>query len=199
MKFVIGIGNPDKEYEKTRHNVGFQVVDRLQGNPNPASRTAQWTKDKDLKALIAKLNDNTLLLKSTLFVNNTGGNVSALRAHHPEMEPRDCLFICDDVNLQFGKLRLRPSGSAGGHHGLESVIEKLGSEEFPRLRIGVGCDPMPQDLTSFVLQPFTAEEKKDLNKILDNAASVCEAWEKEGFESARDRLSQLQSNMEREK
>jgi PTH1 family peptidyl-tRNA hydrolase len=105
----------------------------------------------------------------------------------------EALVVCDDVNLDFGKLRLRASGSAGGHHGLESVIEVLGTEDFPRLRIGVKNENMPKDLAGFVLERFSGPEKKELPKILENAASVCEAWINEGFDAAVNRLSRLQS------
>ena len=151
----------------------------------------------DLKAFIAQLNDSTFLAKSQLFVNNTGGTISAIQARNPELKPSDYLLVCDDVNLSFGKLRIRESGSAGGHHGLESVIVNRSTDEFPRLRIGVGNDSMPNDLASFVLEEFSSEEKKELPKILEKAVLVCEAWEKKGFESARDLLSRLQSVKEK--
>ncbi len=197
MKFIIGIGNPGNRYEKTRHNIGFQIVNKLLESPTCTSRAAKWTTDLDLKAFIAQLNDSTFLAKSQLFVNNTGGTISAIQARNPELKPSDYLLVCDDVNLSFGKLRIRESGSAGGHHGLESVIVNRSTDEFPRLRIGVGNDSMPNDLASFVLEEFSSEEKKELPKILEKAVLVCEAWEKKGFESARDLLSRLQSVKEK--
>lgn len=197
MKFIIGIGNPGHQYEETRHNIGFRVVDELLKRPAFTSRVAKWTPDQDLKAFVAKLNDNTLLVKSQLFVNNTGGTVSAIQARNPELKPFDCLLVCDDVNLSFGKLRLRESGSAGGHHGLESVIMDRNTDEFPRLRIGVGNEGLPKDLSSFVLEEFSAEEKKELGKVLEKAVLICEAWEKEGFGSAQGCLSRYQSAKEK--
>ncbi len=168
MKFIIGIGNPGKEYKHSRHNVGFEVLDRI------------------------KQKRDVLLIKPATFVNRTGDAVSViLEKHRPDSQA--LLIVCDDVNLSFGKLRLRRSGSAGGHHGLESVIAALGCEDFPRLRLGVKNETMPKDLTAFVLGRFSSVEKKALPKILEKAALVCETWAKEGFSAAERRLSQLQS------
>ena len=179
MKLIIGIGNPGRPYEGTRHNVGFAVLGELEKAPAGA-----WKK-------------NTLLVRPATFVNRTGEAVAALvQKHRPA--PGELLVVCDDVNLKFGKLRLRASGSAGGHRGLLSVIEALGSEAFGRLRVGVKNENMPKDLAPFVLRRFDAGEKKELQKILKNAASVCEKWAQEGMDAAMKRLSQLQSVKEKE-
>ena len=196
MKFVIGIGNPGKAYEKTRHNVGFEVLHSLGRRLHPDSYTIfQWNEDKRLRAQI-KIHKNVVLLRPQVFVNNTGGTVSAISEKY-HSKPHDILVVCDDVNLEFGKLRLRESGSAGGHHGLESIIEHLSSNGFPRLRVGVGNNKMPKDLTSFVLEEFSAAEKKKFSDISEKAVLVCETWIKEGFESARNLLSRLQSSKEK--
>lgn len=172
MKFIVGIGNPGKKYEGTRHNIGFGVLDAVSARKNL---------------------DRKMLLKPDTYVNATGCAVSEVIRKH-RLTPSDVLVVCDDVNLQFGKLRLRPSGSAGGHHGLESVIAELGSEEFPRLRIGVGGEHMPKDdLTEFVLGRFTDAEKKALPALLEKTAAVCETWAKDGFDGATNCLSRLQS------
>ena len=168
MKFIVGVGNPEKKYEGTRHNVGFAVLDALKKNHKSSA----------------------VLVKPSTYVNRTG---VALREivdqHHPALG--DILVVCDDANLVFGKLRLRRLGSAGGHHGLLSAIETLGSEDFPRLRIGVKNESTPQDLAPFVLEKFDKEEKKALARILDNAVLVCETWAAEGFEAALNQLSRL--------
>jgi PTH1 family peptidyl-tRNA hydrolase len=186
LKFIVGIGNPEPKYDRTRHNIGFAVVDAI--NKKYAVR---WNKEKDL--FISKLSDDVSLIRPQLYVNNTGGAVSIIEdKFHPAKN--DLLFVCDDVNLAFGKLRLRSSGSSGGHHGLQSVIEQLQSEDFPRLRIGIGNETMPKDdLTDFVLGHFTTEEKKALGGVLEKAASVCESWMNEGFGGATTCLSRLQS------
>ena len=190
MKFIIGVGNPGKTYVKTRHNVGFNAVHALSARLK-ADSSPRWKKREELKAEVCSAED-ALLIKPSTFVNNTSQTVLAIvQKYHPTA--KDFLVICDDVNLTFGKLRLRESGSAGGHHGLESIIGALGSEEFSRLRIGVGNDKMPQDLVKFVLEKFSREEEKEINKILEKVVSICESWMKEGSRAALNRLSQLQS------
>ena len=187
MKFVVGIGNPGNEYDRTRHNVGFAVLDAL-----ARGRQARWERQQDMRAFIAGLSKEILLIKPATFVNRTGDCLSSIARRH-ESPAGDFLLVCDDVNLDFGKLRLRNSGSAGGHHGLESVIESLGSEDFPRLRIGVGNAKMPEDLTAFVLERFAADEDRHVTGVIERAALICEAWAQEGFEAAERRLSRLQS------
>jgi PTH1 family peptidyl-tRNA hydrolase len=153
VKFIIGIGNPGKEYEKTRHNVGFRVIDLL----------------KEHKV------SGACLVKPQTYVNRTGEEVLRLTKKHALLS-KDILIVCDDVNLPFGELRFRGAGSSGGHKGLVSVIEALGSQEFARLRIGVGHKSMPKDLTPFVLGAFSAEEEKQLEGILNQAVEKCKDW-----------------------
>ncbi len=188
MKLLVGIGNPGAKYDGTRHNVGFAVADlvREQKSGGP------WRDEPYLKAACSKLGETALVLKPSTFVNVTGESVREAARRYLSV-PADFLFVCDDVNLDFGKLRLRDSGSAGGHHGLESAIEGLGSTEFPRLRVGVRNERMPKELSGFVLERFQKEELAEIKNILDKAASVCEAWLEEGFQAATNRLSQLQS------
>jgi PTH1 family peptidyl-tRNA hydrolase len=177
VKGVFGVGNPGADYRKTRHNIGFAVLEAI---------GPRWIFKKSLKAEVAEWR-GAFLLKPCTFVNQTGQAVLAFKKiRHADI--RDLLLICDDVNLEFGQLRLRESGSAGGHHGLESVIESLGTQDFPRLRIGIGKKALPRDLAPFVLDRFSAEEMREIPSILKKAVSVCEAWVDEGFESARNRL-----------
>ena len=172
LKAIVGMGNPGKKYEKTRHNIGFRVVDSL--------------KKEDI---FKKWPEKVLLRKPATFVNRTGTAVAELvRRHRLRLE--DMLLVCDDVNLDFGKLRLRQRGSSGGHHGLQSVIEALESEEFPRLRVGVKTENMPEDLAPFVLEDFSPEEEKRIGPVLKKAVGVCESWVKEGVQAAFNRLSQ---------
>ncbi len=176
MKFIVGIGNPEKKYDGTRHNIGFEALDAL-------------------RAILGRRED-VLLIKPDTYVNRTGDSVSKLCRKYTA-SPSDFLFVCDDVNLAFGKMRLRASGGAGGHHGLESVIAAFGSEDFARLRIGVGNETMPKDdLSEFVLGKFDRVENGMLEEILGKAASVCDTWVGEGLKPAMDRLSKLQSNQQ---
>jgi len=181
LKFIVGIGNPDKKYEKTRHNVGFRVVEEL-----ARQSSGSWAFNKELQAAVFK-RDDVWFLKSALYVNNTGGTVSALPAGN------DFLVVCDDVNLEFAKMRLRLSGSAGGHHGLEDIVRQRGLD-FPRLRIGIAGSTMPKgDLSAYVLQNFDKEEESALAAVLGNAARICQAWIEQGYDAALNCLSRVQS------
>ena len=188
MKFIIGIGNPEKKYDGTRHNAGFAV---LEGLSVMLGSAAGWKETRKLQASVTKTEAVTLV-KPLTFVNRSGESVGAiLREYQPK--PEDILVVCDDVNLDFGKLRIRKEGSAGGHHGLESIIAALDQrQDFPRLRFGVRNQEMPHDLESFVLEKFDPSERKVKDEILEKAVLICESWINEGFEAAVKRLSQLQ-------
>jgi PTH1 family peptidyl-tRNA hydrolase len=153
--------------------------------------TVKWDENSDFKASIASQGSVTLT-KSTLYVNLTGGTIKSM-AEKEKIDKQDILVVCDDVNLELGKLRLRASGSAGGHHGLESIIRALDSEDFARLRIGVGIASMPRDLSAFVLEPFASEERDKLKGILDRVVQIASCWANDGFGKALEKLSQLQS------
>lgn len=174
MKAIVGIGNPGAEYRDTRHNIGFRVIDVLK-----SGKTGKT--------------DKVVLKKPATFVNRTGLAVAQLIKKH-KISPDAVLLVCDDVNLEFGKLRLRAKGSSGGHKGLQSVIEVLETEEFPRLRIGVKNERIPKDLAVFVLEKFSKEEEKQIGPIVQNAVSVCEVWAQKGFEAAMTALAKCQSN-----
>ncbi len=194
MKAIVGIGNSGEKYAGTRHNIGFEVVETLQRRSAAAASETppKWESRAELNAVICETR-GTVFVKPSTFVNNTGDAVLALRGVYPTLGPQGVLFVSDDVNLDFGKLRLRDSGSAGGHHGLESAIDALGSEDFPRLRFGVRSAEMPRELTDYVLGPFSGDEAARLGTLVERAAEVCEVWAKEGFAAAQSRLSRLQS------
>ena len=187
MKFIVGIGNPERKYDGTRHNVGFDVVDFL---AEEIGVSANWKEVRKLRAHAVAVGE-AMLVKPQTFVNLSGDSVAGiLREYHPRIE--DILIVCDDVNLMFTKLRIRREGSAGGHHGLESIIAELGSEDFPRLRFGVKREGMPQDLNGFVLEKFYHDEIGKVPELKDRAASICKSWIQEGFDAAQKMLSQLQ-------
>lgn len=190
MKFVIGIGNPGASYKGSRHNVGFAVVEALR--EASADTASLWAEEKELEAVVAKLGEDAALVKPLRYVNNTGGTVAAIFEKR-QADRRAILIVCDDANLDFGKLRLRDAGSAGGHHGLQSIIEDVGFEEFPRLRVGVRNKNMPKELTSFVLGKFEPDEQKEIEKIVQKAVLVCQSWLEKGFDAAVNQLSRLQS------
>jgi PTH1 family peptidyl-tRNA hydrolase len=186
VKFVVGIGNPGARYEGTRHNVGFDAARRLAEKAGAGA----WQLSGKYDALVAELEGGAILQPQT-FVNNTGGTLRAVLAEYRDRA--EFLVVCDDANLDLGKLRLRREGSAGGHHGLESVIAEIG-EGFARLRIGVRTPSMPtQDLSPFVLGPFGPGEREAASRLTERAAEVCQTWFKEGFDAAERRLSRLQS------
>lgn len=189
MKLVVGIGNPGKKYEKTRHNIGFSAI-RLVAEGRDAKRP--WRIREKFKSAVWT-DEAVTLLEPHTFVNLTGESVRPF-LKKAGLKTEDLLVLCDDVNLAFGKLRLRKSGSSGGHHGLESVIEALGTQEFARLRIGIAGEGMPDgELAPYVLGQFTRAEGSNLPKILEKARQVCESWIQSGFAGAENRLSRLQS------
>ena len=197
MKFVIGIGNPGKKYDLTRHNAGFCVIDALRAKIESETKK-RLVVSKEFQAEAVQAAEDALLIKPETYVNRTGETVSALLRAHPA-KPSDFLFVCDDVNLPLGKLRMRASGGPGGHHGLESAMEAFSSEDFARLRIGVAGLGMPKDLTGYVLEPFGKEEEKEFVGVVDDAVAVCREWIEKGMQAATDRLSRLKSNQQESK
>ncbi|MBS0622254.1 MAG: aminoacyl-tRNA hydrolase [Verrucomicrobia bacterium] len=167
----IGLGNPGDEYEQTRHNIGFEVVRCL------AQRWGlKWKKERKFMGWIASGRCGErkvdLLLPAT-YMNESGRAVGAY-AHFLSLPPIEMLVVSDDADLPFGTLRLRVGGGHGGHNGLRSLIEHLGTKEFPRLRVGIGRQE--GDLTAHVLGRFSAEERQHLGEVIERAADACEAW-----------------------
>lgn len=175
LRLVVGLGNPGREYERTRHNVGFMVVDELARRWN----VEQWrTKDKARQALVTP--ERAVLVQPQSFMNLSGVPVRLLASWY-RTPPENVLVISDDMDLPFGKLRMRPNGGHGGHNGLRSIIGVLG-EAFPRLRIGVG---RPQfDTIDHVLSPFSNDECERLPATISAAADAVELWLHDGIEPA---------------
>lgn len=169
----MGLGNPGKKYEKTRHNVGFLVLDALLNQSRK-----QWAKGKGPFQFspFSAASEKVMLAKPTVYMNESGVSVKALCDHFQTL-PSDCLVVVDDVNLALGKMRFRSKGSAGGHHGLESIIREIATEEFPRLRIGVADrDLTGQDLTDYVLGNFSPEEWVRLEPQLERSVQASIDW-----------------------
>ena len=166
---IVGLGNPGAEYEKTRHNVGFRALDLL------AKEAGVKVDRSKFRALIrtAELGgQKVLLLKPETFMNNSGEAVH-LAAMFYKVPIDHVVVVSDDVSLPVGKIRVRAEGSAGGHNGLKSIISHLGSQDFPRVKIGVGAKPHPDyDLADWVLSSFSAEEEKTLAPALEHAAAA---------------------------
>ncbi|MBI1992372.1 MAG: aminoacyl-tRNA hydrolase [Candidatus Omnitrophica bacterium] len=193
MKVIVGLGNPGHTYHETRHNVGFRVVQALAAR-HGAEITHRVVSPVDGRpsAVFGEYQEGAervRLLMPLTMMNESG---EALRT--VEAPPRDLLLVCDDVNLPLGTIRLRLQGSAGGHHGLESCLEVLGTEEVPRLRIGVGPEKLPSDLHEFVLSRFHGTERPLIGQSLEQAEQACEVWIKEGIEMAMNRYNRAQES-----
>src|SRR3954470_18962340 len=166
MKLVAGLGNPGSKYAGTRHNVGFDAVDRL------ASRHgAQWdAAPRGIEALVARWRaSDAVLVKPLTFMNLSGTAIVALLQFY-KIELPDLLVVVDEVQLETGRIRIRPSGSAGGHNGLKSIIGSLGTDAFPRLRIGVGRGDNRRDLADHVLARFEPDERPVVDDAVGRAA-----------------------------
>lgn len=168
MKLVVGLGNPTIKYDKTRHNVGFEVIDALADKYNIALDTM---KHKGMYGKGKIEGQSVILLKPMTFMNLSGESV-ALVSKYYKVAPEDIIVIYDDINLDVGRLRIREKGSAGGHNGMKNIIVHLGTEEFPRIRIGVGMKPPRMDLADYVLSHFSEDEQALMNQGYDKA---CEA------------------------
>lgn len=171
MKLIVGLGNPGKKYERTRHNLGFMVLDRLAEKHGVAI-----AKEKD-QALVGEWHsggEKVLLIKPQTFMNKSGDALARLVRYHP-LEAEDLVVVHDDLDLPFGRLRIRQQGSAGGNRGMLSVLDALGDRPFVRLRIGIGRPPPGVDPADFVLRAFTPEEKPRLAEIVARAADATEA------------------------
>ena len=183
---IVGLGNPGREYEKTRHNCGFRAVDLL------AEQLGVKIDKLKFQGLYAQANYNggkVFLLKPQTYMNLSGRSVLQLSAYF-NIPPQRIIVMFDDISLEPGRLRIRPNGSAGGHNGIKSIIQEVGSQEFPRVKIGVGAKPNPNyDLADWVLSTFSANEEKALAVALKNAADAALAIIDKGVPEAANRFN----------
>jgi len=179
VKLIVGLGNPGREYRETRHNVGFMVVDEI---AKRHGLTLAMAPSQVPDAFIAKRfgADPLLVAKPLTFMNRSGDAVAALTRYYG-IEAGDLLVVVDEMALPFGRLRARARGSAGGHNGLKSCIERLGTMEFPRLRLGVGRGDARRDLADHVLSKFEADEQPALGEFIARAADAAEMFAAEGI------------------
>ncbi|MFH1777062.1 MAG: aminoacyl-tRNA hydrolase [Candidatus Omnitrophota bacterium] len=171
MKILIGLGNPGIAYKDTRHNIGFRIID------NFAQRHKFLLKKRKFRSIILEgnsCNQKVLLVKAQTFMNLSGEAVRAVVSFY-KIVLEEMLVICDDSALPLGKIRLRKKGSAGGHKGIISIIENIHSNNFPRLRVGIGR-PRDRNMTNYVLQPFEKEEKKTVETAINLATDAIELW-----------------------
>ncbi len=166
MKLVVGLGNPESRYNFTRHNTGFLVLDYYF-----KVKELKWSDKPRLGALWGR-SDDVIFIKPQEYYNESGRAVAAYMKYY-KITASDILVVCDDFNLEFGKVRYRAAGSAGGNNGLKSIIASIGTDEFPRIRIGTGNDVLRAKLgdVDFVLSKFTVEEKNRLPEIMEEAVT----------------------------
>jgi peptidyl-tRNA hydrolase, PTH1 family len=180
MKVIVGLGNPGAKYRDTRHNVGFRVVSelaqRFQGG-KPKTRFDAEIVDVTIGG------DKVLLVAPQTYMNASGRSVGRL-ADFYDLPHDDIFVVCDDLNLDSARLRLRPSGSAGGQKGLLDIIRHLGTQAFPRLRIGIGRPPGRMTAADYVLRRFNKQEKEDIEHAVLLAADGAERWVSDGLEMA---------------
>ena len=183
---IVGLGNPGREYEKSRHNCGFRAVDVL------AEKLGCKIDKLKYQGLYCQTNyggKKLFLLKPQTFMNLSGRSVLQLSAYF-NIPPQRIIVLFDDISLEPGRLRIRPNGSAGGHNGIKSIIQEVGSQEFPRVKIGVGAKPHPDyDLADWVLSNFTANDEKALAVSLKNAADAALAIIDRGVPEAANRFN----------
>jgi len=181
---VFGLGNPGRKYKGTRHNVGFEVIDLL------AEKLNTKVSHRRFRALVgdAKTEAGTLLLvKPQTYMNESGLSVSAAAAWN-KLGPEQILVVCDDLDLEPGTLRIRRKGSSGGHKGLKSIADALGTTDFPRLRIGIGR-PTHENALDYVLDRFTGSQRKAMTEAVGVAANAVACWCTEGIEPCMNKFN----------
>ena len=189
LYLIVGLGNPGREYARTRHNAGFMVLDQLAGRWK-----AGWTAEKKFDARVARVEREgrrLLLCEPGTYMNASGEAVGAL-VDYQKIPVDRVLVVVDDADLPFGEIRLRPSGSSGGHHGLESIERHLGTRGYARQRIGIGRDdPAARQISGYVLSPFRPAERELLEKVLQKACDQIECWLSAGVTQAMNQFTGL--------
>lgn len=165
MKLIVGLGNPTNKYEGTRHNVGFDVIDKM---ADEYGIGLDVIKHKGMYGKGKIDGQNVILLKPMTFMNLSGESVSQVATYY-KIASSDIIVVYDDINLDVGRLRVRGKGSAGGHNGIKNIIANLHTEEFPRVRVGVGMKPPRMDLADYVLSHFSNEDRKLVDESYDKA------------------------------
>lgn len=185
MYIIAGLGNPGKEYDGSRHNVGFMTLDTL------ADRYQIDIREKAHKALIGKgmiEGNKVILVKPQTYMNLSGESIRSVMDYY-KTEPSEFIVIYDDISLEPGQIRIRKKGSAGGHNGIKNIIAHLGTQEFPRIRIGVGEKPPRMDLADYVLSRFPKEEKEEMEQAFRDGAAAAVSMMNEGIDTAMNRFN----------
>ena len=187
LHVIVGLGNPGAEYSRTRHNAGFLALDQLAGRWK-----LDWKLERKFEALVARAapvgGASVLFCKPQTFMNASGKSVGQVTSFYHVPADR-CLVVVDDADLPLGEIRMRPKGSSGGHHGLESIEEQLGTRGFPRLRVGIGRRSGEREITGHVLGRFSRDEVAILELVLARAASQIECWVRQGVQKAMNQFN----------
>ncbi|MBI2094067.1 MAG: aminoacyl-tRNA hydrolase [Candidatus Omnitrophica bacterium] len=188
MNVIVGLGNPGHTFAHTRHNVGFDVIERLARRYQISINQRLLTLSDHRPAAVfgdCEIKGIPVRLLMPLTMMNESGQALVAAAS----EVAQLLIVCDDVNLPLGNIRIRPRGSSGGHNGLQSCLEALGTEQVARLRVGVGIEPLPSDLRDFVLSRFQSSEWPVIERVLEQVVAACETWVGEGLDATMNRYN----------
>lgn len=178
MKLIVGLGNPGRAYFDSRHNIGFMVLKALAKEEGIALKKGFFSNSFSGKGKIE--GHDVILAEPLTFMNLSGNAVSALLKKH-KVSLDNLLVICDDLDLEFGRIKIRPEGASGGHNGLKSIIDSIGRNNFPRLRIGVGRPHKNMDAADYVLSSFSRKEKEELQEVTVNALDCVKSWVTKGI------------------
>jgi PTH1 family peptidyl-tRNA hydrolase len=192
MKLVVGLGNPGSRYARTRHNVGFEVVEVIATRHRLEWEAAPRGTEADISRWRAS---DVLLAKPLTFMNASGPPVVSL-ARFFKIEIHDLLVVVDDANLELGRLRTRSAGSAGGHNGLKSVIQALGTDQFPRMRVGVGRGEARRDLADHVLAKFEPDEGSAVAEMIERASEAVELFVADGIQPVMNKFNRKEDRKE---
>lgn len=183
---IVGLGNPGSEYENTRHNIGFQCVDALVRKHHLRYENKKKSKAKIAQGTIAE--QTVLLAKPQAYMNLSGSAVQGLAAFY-KIPPKRIIVILDDLDIALGTLRIRPKGGTAGHKGLADIVQRLGTQDFPRIRFGIGRPPGQMDPAAYVLRRFTAGEQPVVEEAVARAVEAVETWLTEGIDIAMNRFN----------
>ena len=195
LYLIVGLGNPGAEYARTRHNAGFLVVNHLAEQWHSA-----WSYEKRFNARVARAQrgSRVLLCEPQTYMNASGEAVSAVASFY-QINARDLLVVVDDADLPLGELRLRPGGSSGGHHGLESIEQHLGTRDYSRLRIGIGRQGTERQIAGHVLGRFSSTEAVLMDKVISVASDQAECWLDAGIQKAMSQFNGVVGDSEKER
>lgn len=188
MKVLVGLGNPGRTYAKTRHNVGWEVLDVFAARLNVKFRRSWRAPVEVAKGGVSQSGEKLILAKPLTYMN-LSGNVLPFLMKSAGLAVQDVWVVADDIHLPLGKLRIRAHGGSGGHNGLKSIINRLGSEDFARLRVGIGMKEAGQDLTTHVLGRMSPDERRVMDETVRQAADALDVMLADGIEMAMNRFN----------